>query len=110
MQTTRHPYEFLARWGRDGRLAGAHAQFRYVTMADDGTVLGEFVGAAEPVAVMEAAGFPLSDILSPLQTAALVERDLLAARIRDQPVCAGTDAMDGAPAVMRSGSGDPPAG
>lgn len=75
MQTTKHPYEFLARWDRDGGLAGAHVQFRYVTQAEDGTLLGEFVGAAEPVDVGAADGFPLADILSPLATSALAGRD-----------------------------------
>lgn len=75
MQTTKHPYEFLVRWNATGGLSGAHAQFRYVTLGEDGTPIGEFIGAAEPVAVAEAAGFPLADILSSLQIAALAERD-----------------------------------
>lgn len=90
MQTTKHPYEFLARWDRNGGLGGAHVQFRYVTQADDGTVLGEFIGVAEPVAAGASAGFPLEEILSPLtlaalaeRDAALAERDLLAARLAE---------------------------
>ncbi len=75
MKTVKCPYEFLARWDRDGWLAGAHVQFRYVTVTDDGAVLGEFVGAAEPVALGTASGFPLTEILSPLGMAALPERD-----------------------------------
>lgn len=87
MRTKQLPYEFMVRWDGNGRLAGAHAQFRYVTTADDGTLIGEFVGAAEPVAVAGANGFPLADILSDIQAAALAslqavtaERDALAAR------------------------------
>lgn len=87
MQTTKHPYEFLVRWDRDGRLAGAHVQFRYVTV-DDGAVVGEFVGAAEPVGLAGASGFPLADILPAIQAAAIAalesvtaERDALAAQI-----------------------------
>ncbi|GLR82219.1 hypothetical protein HUE56_00470 (plasmid) [Azospirillum oryzae] len=83
MQTTRQPYEFLVRWDHTGRLCGAHAQFRYITTADDGTMIGEFIGAAEPVAVAGSAGFPLTDILSPLQAAALAERDALAERLAE---------------------------
>ncbi|MBP2294245.1 hypothetical protein J2851_004034, partial [Azospirillum rugosum] len=39
MKTEKHAYEFLVRWDRDGRLSGAHAQFRYVTRDEDGAVL-----------------------------------------------------------------------
>ncbi|NYZ17828.1 hypothetical protein HL658_35245 [Azospirillum sp. RWY-5-1] len=85
MQTKKLPYEFLARWDQDGRLAGAHAQFRYVTLADDGSVIGEFTGPAEPVAAAGDAGFPLADILGELQIAALAERDRLAARLAVLP-------------------------
>ncbi len=92
MQAARHPYELLVRWDRGGRLAGAHAQFRYVTTAEDGSVVGEFVGAAEPVAVAGTAGFPLADILSEAHIATLAtlaavtaERDELAARLSAAP-------------------------
>jgi hypothetical protein len=81
MRTDKRPYEFLVRWDRDGRLAGAHAQFRYVTVVDDGTVVGEFVGPAEPVAVAGGNGFPLSDILDAVQIAALADREALADRL-----------------------------
>ncbi|WP_372400539.1 hypothetical protein ABMY26_35935 (plasmid) [Azospirillum sp. HJ39] len=75
MQTTKQPYEFLVRWDTEGRLSGAHAQFRYITLDKDGMPIGEFIGAAEPVAAAGATGFPLAEILSPLQIAALAERD-----------------------------------
>ncbi|WP_448207295.1 hypothetical protein [Azospirillum sp. sgz302134] len=85
MQTTKHPYEFLVRWDRNGHLAGAHAQFRYVTRGDDGAFAGEFVSPAEPVAVAGASGFPLADLLSEVQASALAaletaRADLEAAR------------------------------
>lgn len=95
MRTTRLPYELLIRWDRDGRLAGAHAQFRYVTTNDDGSVAGEFLGAAEPLSSAGADGFPLSDVLSQAQTAALAtleavtaERDALTARLAAAPPAA----------------------
>ena len=75
MQIEKLPYEFLVRWDRDGGLAGAHAQFRYVTRDVDGNVLGEFVGAAEPVAMAQAAGFPLEQILGHALTAAMITID-----------------------------------
>lgn len=103
MQTDMFPYEFLVRWDRTGRLSGAHAQFRHVTMDADGAVVGEFVGMAEPVAVAEGAGFPLSDILSRVQADALLaceamraerdsavaERNALEARLAALPAPAG---------------------
>ncbi|WP_448207509.1 hypothetical protein [Azospirillum sp. sgz302134] len=88
MQTTKHPYEFLVRWDRNGHLAGAHAQFRYVTRSDDGTIVGEFIGSAEPVSVAGADGFPLADLLSEVQASALAaletaraERDAALAKL-----------------------------
>ncbi|AWK90167.1 hypothetical protein [Azospirillum thermophilum] len=87
MQTTKHPYEFLVRWDRGGNLAGAHAQFRYVTRSDDGAIVGDFIGPAEPVGVAGADGFPLADLLSEVQASALAaleaaraERDAALAR------------------------------
>ncbi|CAO3411693.1 hypothetical protein [Azospirillum largimobile] len=57
MITEKVPYELLVRWDETGLLAGAHAQFCYVTRdggADGGgTVLGEFLGPAEPVTLTE---------------------------------------------------------
>lgn len=51
MNTQKRPYELLVRWDTEGALAGAHAQFRYVTTTPDGAVLGEFLGPAEAVAL-----------------------------------------------------------
>lgn len=64
MRTDKQPYELLARWDREGRLTGIHVQYRLVTVQEDGTILGEYVGAAEPLE--RAAGFPLSELLSRL--------------------------------------------
>lgn len=70
MQTTKRPYEFLVRWDQQGNLAGAHAQFRYITTDEAGTVIGEFIGPAEPVAIAGANGFPLATVLTQEQIAA----------------------------------------
>lgn len=81
MQTSKRPYELLVRWGSDGRLSGAHVQFRFVTTTEDGKPVGEFIGPPEPVGTAGQTGFPLSDILSDLTIAALAERDALAVRL-----------------------------
>ena len=93
MQTERFPYELLVRWDRSGHLSGAHAQFRYVTTGPDGTVVAETLGGAEPIAVAGNNGFPIAEILSQAQAAALsaleamaAERDALAARLASKPV------------------------
>lgn len=67
MQTTKQPYELLVRWDSEGRLAGAHVQWRYITKDGD-TIVAEAVTGAESVAIGAQAGFPLSDILTPAQT------------------------------------------
>jgi hypothetical protein len=89
MQTSKQPYELLIRWGQSGALAGAHVQHRYVT-TDDGNVVGEFVGQAEPLTIQNADGFPLGDILNEAQAEALTaygtvlaERDAALARVAD---------------------------
>jgi hypothetical protein len=79
MQTERQPYELLVRWNQDGKLAGAHVQWRFVTRDDEGNVLGEFIGPAEPVDIGQGNGFPLEDILAKAQADALAE--LEAARV-----------------------------
>ncbi|HZW07964.1 MAG TPA: hypothetical protein VFF65_12650 [Phycisphaerales bacterium] len=84
MQTTKQPYEFLARWDKSGKLAGAHIQWRYVVTGDDGSVVTESATAAEPIGADTA--FPLSDLLQQVTTDALAslasvtaERDALQA-------------------------------
>lgn len=66
------PYEFLARWGVDGALKGAHVQFQRVVMDGDEEI---FVGleSAQPVAVGLGGegGFPLEEIMSLLQADAV---------------------------------------
>jgi len=64
------PYEFLARWGEDGTLAGAHVQ-NITEVVKDGVVLAATVGDAMSVAVAGGAGFPLKDVLSGVQADAL---------------------------------------
>lgn len=84
LQTTKLPYEFLARWGADGRLQGCHVQWRYV-VSDDNTTVSESLGDAE--GVTSATSYPLSELLSALQTAAIktagdVRADLEVAQAR----------------------------
>jgi len=67
------PYELLIRW-RDGVVAGAHVQ--YITrLVDDGAVVNEQLGAALPVDVGAGKGFPIADLLSQVQTDALIAVD-----------------------------------
>lgn len=64
METTKQPYEFLVRWDQDGNLQGAHIQYRYVVRGDDGAVITETLGPAEPVAAGAFnKGFPLKDVI-----------------------------------------------
>lgn len=90
MQTTKQPYELLIRWGQDGALAGAHIQHRYVITGDDGAVIGETLGPAEPLTLDTAAGFPLGDLLTQVQADALTgkataeaERDAALTRVAE---------------------------
>lgn len=62
------PYEFLARWDHTtGVLKGAH-----VKMFDNATGVE---GEAQTVAVAGAAGFPLSDIMTDVQSGAVAAMD-----------------------------------
>ncbi|WP_188260882.1 hypothetical protein [Azospirillum tabaci] len=72
MQTTKHPYELLIRWDQAGRLAGAHVQYRYITI--DGEHRAESLGAAEPLTLDTAPGFPLADLLTQAQADALTAK------------------------------------
>ena len=90
MQTEKHPYELLIRWDQAGALAGAHVQHRYVITGDDGAVITETLGGAEPLTLDTAAGFPLGDLLSQAQADALTslatapaERDAALARVAE---------------------------
>ena len=71
------PYEFLVRINKDGTIAGAHVKY-LTTVTDDVTkeILSQTEGAAAPVAMAVAdKGFPIADILSAIQSAALVTVD-----------------------------------
>lgn len=70
---TNQPYEFLARWN-NGALAGAHIRF-LETISEDGVVLSQKEGNAQPVSLAGEAGFPIEDILTSLQATAITERD-----------------------------------
>lgn len=62
------PYEFLARWDyKTGVLKGAH-----VKMFDSATGIE---GEAQVVAVAGAAGFPLADIMTAMQSGAVAAMD-----------------------------------
>lgn len=66
----KQPYELLVRWDADGRISGAHVQWRHLLL-EAGRTVGESLSPAEPVAAGLAGGFPLADILTPVQLAAL---------------------------------------
>jgi len=83
MQTEKRPYELLIRWDKDGTLAGAHVQWRYVIKEDDGTVIGESVTGSEAIEAAGRKGFPLHDILSQVQADALVECGKAQARVAE---------------------------
>lgn len=62
------PYEFLVRWNHlTGELQGAHCKtFDSVTGRE---------GDAQSVAIAGAVGFPLSDILTAIETGAIIAAD-----------------------------------
>lgn len=62
------PYELLARFNHAGRLAGIHVQYRTLAIATDGAVLADAPGPVMPLE--SAAGFPLTELLDRLQSAA----------------------------------------
>lgn len=68
---TSAPYEFLVRW-KDGAIAGAHVRY-LETIKDGDTVVSVKEGDPMPVSLAGGAGFPLADILTPLQTQALAD-------------------------------------
>lgn len=68
------PYEFLARWDhKTGALKGAHVKFYEEVSDATGKVIGGKEGDAMSVSVAGSKGYPLADILSALQTTALVK-------------------------------------
>jgi len=69
---TQTPYEFLARWN-DGVLSGAHVKLVTAIIDDTGVQKTQHIeGEAQPVAIIAGqTGFPLSEILTDLQTGAI---------------------------------------
>ena len=64
----RRPYEFLVRWGLDGKLQASHAQYRRVIIEDDGSLTD---GGVDPLLPSNAPGYPLEEFLSAAQAAAV---------------------------------------
>lgn len=77
----KQPYEFLARWGTDGKLTGAHVQW-CACLYHNGAKKTEEVGPAEKVAVGVGLGFPLKDIMDQLTADAIVRGDELDATVK----------------------------
>lgn len=75
------PYEFLVRW-TNGAVAGAHIRF-LERLVEDGVVISEKQGHAQPVSLAGETGFPISDVLNVVQVSALSDlktaQDALAA-------------------------------
>lgn len=68
----RTPYEFLARWDRDGKLSAAHVAFRTV-IKRDGAVVSEVAEGPQPVSIGKGAGFPLADLLDQVHITAVTK-------------------------------------
>lgn len=111
METVKRPYEFLARWDQDGRLIGAHVQWRYI-IKDGDQVIGESVANAEPVAIEAGkSGFPISDILNELQVSAIAtfhEGEAVVRDMKDQneALSDALNAVQGEKAVLTEKSRD----
>lgn len=74
-EVKKQPYEFLVRWGEDGKLRGAHVGFATTIIEADGTVSGWHPQPVMPVGQGNAKGYPLTDILDRLHADALIERE-----------------------------------
>jgi hypothetical protein len=70
----RIPYEFLARWDDQGKLAGAHVGFRTV-ITRDGVIVSTQATPPQPVAIGAGAGFPLADLMTTVQASALASAE-----------------------------------
>jgi hypothetical protein len=70
---TQKPYELLVRW-KDGVVSGAHVKF-LERIEENGVVLTEKEGDAQPISIAGSVGFPLADILSTVQSDALAAID-----------------------------------
>lgn len=70
------PYEFLVRWDyQTGALKGAYVRVYTATKDAAGIILSGKEGDAQPVAVAGALGFPLIDILTAIQSGAIIAMD-----------------------------------
>lgn len=76
----RVPYEFLVRMDSNGKIAGAHIQFRDI-LEEDGVFLSEKTSEAMPVSLAGEAGFPLSEIIDLAHSAALSTVESLNAQL-----------------------------
>ena len=74
------PYEFMARWDDAGNLLGAHVVFREAAVKD-GVEISSKYGDVLPVSLAGGAGFPLAQILSALNTSAIVDSEAKAEEI-----------------------------
>jgi len=80
------PYEFLVRWDHNtGALKGAYCKlYNNVLMRE---------GDAQPVAIAGAAGFPLADVLTAIQSGAIITADTATAALTaEQTAHAATQA------------------
>ncbi len=73
LTVTQSPYEFLARFNRDGSLAGAHVKLLTSVIDSTKVQAPQYIeGDAQPVAtVVGGIGFPIADVISALQVATL---------------------------------------
>lgn len=82
---TSTPYQFLVRWDKTGRLQGVSIETY------------EELGLPQPVAVAGQIGFPLTDVLSAIQSGAILSMDESnAALVAEQNAHAVTQAALGA--------------
>ena len=77
---TQTPYEFMARWSDAGVLTGAHVVFREAII-EAGVEISSDIGDALPVSLAGGAGFPIAQILSALNTSAIIDSEAKAAEI-----------------------------
>ena len=59
------PYEFLVRW-KNGKISGAHVKF-LETISEDGVVVSEKEGMAQPVSMAGELGYPIADIFAAIR-------------------------------------------
>jgi hypothetical protein len=77
------PYEFLVRWNSEGVLQGAHVIFQEQLTDSLGNTT-PVIHPAQPVAIGEAQGFPLEDVLGEVNAAALKTIDELKQSHQDE--------------------------